>query len=66
MEAEHCVACAACELPKLKIHIAPLSSKWKWNESADEDKAEEAEPKTPIREHKIPSIIVTVLTAALL
>ena len=49
MEAEHR---AAHELPKLKIRIAPLSSKWKQNESADEDKAEEAEPKTAICEPK--------------
>ena len=52
MEAEHRAARVAHELPKLKIRIAPLSSKRKRNESADEDKAEEAEPKTPIREPK--------------
>ena len=60
MEAEHHAACVACELPKLKIHIAPLSSEWKQNESVDEDKAEEAEPKTPICEPKRKwSLIVT-------
>ena len=45
VETEHCVA---HELPKLKICIAPLSSKQKRNKSADEDKANEAEAQSPV------------------